>query len=78
MILNEEQLSLLKHFPKLHRFDINPKIPPELNFGQEMLHGDLQCLHYDLVGMNKLAPKISEVMLFQKQLIVMLILEKNL
>jgi hypothetical protein len=33
--------------------------PPELNLGQEVLHGDLRCLHYDLVDMDKLAPMIQ-------------------
>jgi hypothetical protein len=39
--------------------------PLELHFGQEVLHGDLKCLHYDLVDMHKLTPKIQEVMEFQ-------------
>jgi hypothetical protein len=30
--------------------------PPKLHFGQKVLHGDLQCLHYDLVDMHKLSP----------------------
>jgi hypothetical protein len=29
--------------------------PPELHFGQEVLRGDLQYLHYDLVDMHKLS-----------------------
>jgi hypothetical protein len=44
--------------------------PPELNVGQDVLHGDLKCLHYDLVDMHKLTPKIKEVMEFQIQVIV--------
>jgi hypothetical protein len=40
--------------------------PPELHFGQEVLHGYLQCLHYDLVNMHKLSPQIDEVMEFQR------------
>jgi hypothetical protein len=39
--------------------------PPEINFGYEVLHGDLQSLNYDLIYMNKLTPKIEEVMEFQ-------------
>jgi hypothetical protein len=38
--------------------------PPELNFGQEVIHGDLQCVHYDLVDIHKLTPKNQEVMKF--------------
>jgi hypothetical protein len=51
--------------------------PSELNFGQEVIHGDLQFLHYDLVDIYKLTPKIQEVMKFLRWLIVKLILEKN-
>jgi hypothetical protein len=41
---------------------------PELKFGKKkVLHGGLQCLHYDLVDMNKLAPKILKVMELQKR-----------
>jgi hypothetical protein len=32
--------------------------PPELHFRQEVLHGDIQCLNYDLFDMHKLTPKI--------------------
>jgi hypothetical protein len=39
--------------------------PPELNFGQEVRHGDLKSLHYDLIDMHKPTPKIQEVMEFQ-------------
>jgi hypothetical protein len=42
------------------------KFRPELKFGQEVLHGDLQTLHYDLVDMNKPSPKIKEVREFQR------------
>jgi hypothetical protein len=35
--------------------------PPELDFGQEVLHGDLQRLHYDLVDLHKLTPNLQEV-----------------
>jgi hypothetical protein len=38
---------------------------PELHFGQGVLHGDLQSLHYHLVDMCKLSPKIQEVIEFQ-------------
>jgi hypothetical protein len=50
--------------------------PPELNFGQEVIHGDLQFLHYDLVDIHKLTLKIQEVMKFRRWLIVKLILKK--
>jgi hypothetical protein len=40
--------------------------PPELIFGQEVIHGDLQCLHYHLVHMQKLSSKIQEVMEYQR------------
>jgi hypothetical protein len=40
--------------------------PPELNVRQEVLHGDLQCFHYDLVDMHKPNPNIKEVMEFQR------------
>jgi hypothetical protein len=42
--------------------------PAELHFGQEVLHGDLKCLHYYLVDMHKLSPKIDEVMEFPRRL----------
>jgi hypothetical protein len=36
--------------------------PPGIHFGQEVIHGELQYLHYDLVDMNKLSPRIQEVL----------------
>jgi hypothetical protein len=58
-----------------HRQIATPIVnPPELHFGQEMLHGDLQYLHYDLVDMHKLSPKIQEIMEFQRRLNVKQIL----
>jgi hypothetical protein len=33
-------------------------IPPELKLGQEVLHGDLQTLHYYLIDMHKIIPLI--------------------
>jgi hypothetical protein len=39
---------------------------PDLHFGQEVLLGDLQCLHYHIVDMDKLSPRIQEVIEFQK------------
>jgi hypothetical protein len=39
--------------------------PSELKLGQGVLHGDLQTVHYDLVYMHNLTPKIQEVMEFQ-------------
>jgi hypothetical protein len=41
---------------------------PELNYGQGVLHGVLQTLHYDLIDMHKLTPKIQEVVAFTKWL----------
>jgi hypothetical protein len=32
--------------------------PPDVNLRQEVIYGDLQSLHYDLVDMHKLNPKI--------------------
>jgi hypothetical protein len=37
---------------------------PELNCGQDLLHGALQSLHYDLIDMHKITPKIQEVIAF--------------
>jgi hypothetical protein len=56
---------------------ISPTIanPPELNFGLELLHGDLQTLHSHMVDIYKLTPKIQEVIEFKKWLIDKLILE---
>jgi hypothetical protein len=39
--------------------------PPELNFGWEVLHGDLKAFQYDMVGMHNLTPKIQQLMEFQ-------------
>jgi hypothetical protein len=52
--------------------------PPELNFGLEVLHGDLQCLHYYLVDMHKLSAQINEVMEFLRRLNVKQSLETGL
>jgi hypothetical protein len=41
---------------------------PEIHSGQGVLHGALQTLHYDLIDMNKLTPKIQEVIAFTKWL----------
>jgi hypothetical protein len=38
--------------------------PLEFNVEQEVIHSDLQSLHYDLVDMHKLTPMIQEVMKF--------------
>jgi hypothetical protein len=40
----------------------------ELNYGQGVLHGALQTLHYDLIYMHKLTPKIHEVIAFTRWL----------
>jgi hypothetical protein len=34
--------------------------PSKLHIGQEVIHGDLQRLHYDMGDMNTLTPKIME------------------
>jgi hypothetical protein len=39
--------------------------PPEPHFGQNVFHGDLQYLHYDMIYMHKLCPQINEFMEFQ-------------
>jgi hypothetical protein len=33
-------------------------IPPGLKFAKEVMHGDPKTLHYDLVDMRKITPKI--------------------
>jgi hypothetical protein len=38
--------------------------PPELKFGQEVIHGDVQYLQCDMVDMHKIYPKIQEVIEF--------------
>jgi hypothetical protein len=48
--------------------------PPELQFGQRVLHGDLKYLHYDMVYMHKLSPKIDEAKEFPIRLNVKKIL----
>jgi hypothetical protein len=50
--------------------------PPELQLGQEVIHGNLQCLCYDLVDIHKLSPQIDEVIEFPRRLNVKQILEK--
>jgi hypothetical protein len=40
----------------------------ELHFGHEVLHSDLQILHYDLVDMHMLSPQIDEVIEFPGRL----------
>jgi hypothetical protein len=40
--------------------------PSKLLFGQEVLHGDLQGLDYDLGDRYPLTPKIKEDIEFQK------------
>jgi hypothetical protein len=42
--------------------------PPELDCGQGVLHGALQTLHYVLIDMRKLTPKIQEVIAFKNWL----------
>jgi hypothetical protein len=52
--------------------------PSNLHFGQEILHGDLQRLGYDLSDMNTPYTNIEEDMKFTKVLIVKQKLEENL
>jgi hypothetical protein len=40
--------------------------PSKLHFGQEVLHGDLQILYYDLDDMNTLTLNIKEDIEFQR------------
>jgi hypothetical protein len=40
--------------------------PPDLKFGHEGLHGDIQTFHSDLVDMHKLTPHIEELIEFEK------------
>jgi hypothetical protein len=51
--------------------------PSKLHFGQEVFHGDLQRLYYDLGDMHTPYPNIEEDMEFTKVLIVMQKLEDN-
>jgi hypothetical protein len=44
--------------------------PPKLDFGEGVLHGSLQTLHYDLIDMYKLTLIIQEVIVFPKWLSV--------
>jgi hypothetical protein len=47
-------------------------IAPELHFGQEVFHGDLQRLYYDLGYMQTLTLKIKEDIEFQRAMNVKL------
>jgi hypothetical protein len=49
----------------------------KLHIGQEVLHGDLQILDYDLGDMHTPYPNIEEDMEFTKVLIVKQKLEEN-
>jgi hypothetical protein len=46
--------------------------PPDLKFGHEGLHGDIQTFHSDLVDMHKLTPHIEELIEFEKRLLLKL------
>jgi hypothetical protein len=46
--------------------------PSKLHFGQEMLHGDLQRLDYDLGDMDILIHQIKEDIEFQRGLVIKL------
>jgi hypothetical protein len=46
--------------------------PSELHLRQEVLHGDLQRLHYGLGDMDRLTPQIKEDIKFQRGLVVKL------
>jgi hypothetical protein len=50
--------------------------PSKLHFGQEVLHGDLQRLYYDLDDMHTLNLKIKEDIKFQRGINVKLHLGK--
>jgi hypothetical protein len=45
---------------------------PELHFRQELLHGDLQRLYYDLDNSYTLTSKIKEDIEFQREILVKL------
>jgi hypothetical protein len=47
--------------------------PSKLQFGQKVLHGDLQRLYYNLGDMHTPTPKIKEDIEFQRGLIVKLL-----
>jgi hypothetical protein len=51
-------------------------IAPELHFGQEMFHSDLQRLYYDLGDLHTLTIKIKEDIEFEKGMNVELKPEK--
>jgi hypothetical protein len=51
---------------------------PELQFGQEVIHGDLKCLHYDMGDMHIPYPNIEENMKLPKMVNVKQILENCL
>jgi hypothetical protein len=40
--------------------------PPKLKVGQEVLHGDLQIMHYDLGDMHTLTPKSKKLWHFKE------------
>jgi hypothetical protein len=46
--------------------------PPELKFGQKVLHGDTKTIHSDLVDIHKVTPHIKNLTEFQRRLIVKL------
>ncbi len=46
--------------------------PSKLHFGQEVIHGDLQGLYYDLGDLDTLTPQIKDDIEFQKGLVVRL------
>jgi hypothetical protein len=49
----------------------------KLHFRQEVPHGDLRILYYDLGEIHMLTPKIKEDIEFQRELIVKLKHEKS-
>jgi hypothetical protein len=51
-------------------FEILTANPSKLQFEQEVLHGDLQGLYYDLGNMNTLTLKIKEDIEFQRGKII--------
>jgi hypothetical protein len=50
--------------------------PSNLQFGQEVFHGDCQGLDYDLGDLDTLTPQIKEDIEFQSMLVVKLSSEK--
>jgi hypothetical protein len=50
--------------------------PPELLFGQEVIHGDIKCLHYHHLDVHQISLKIQEDVEFLRCLSVTQNLQK--